>query len=348
MTGGSIHRRALLAGPGLAAAAALGLSQGHSTTGVDSEHQDGITSAPLPFLSIAGFDVAGAQRADLITLLRNWTRIARDMAARATEPVTFTFGFGPSLFTGDAFGIAARRPSALAPLPGFTGESLDPAMGGGDICVQACSATPTAAHRAVRALVNAGRAHAALRWRQTGFRDGVGTRDPVGMFGFKDGTANLDGTDPTEAARYLWVDEGPDWLRGGTYLVVRRIRLLLDTWDRTVVSDQEAMIGRRRTSNLRFEAPSTAHTRLASHQVNNTKILRRSFTYDAGVDPSGLMDTGLIFISFQKSPEQFITIQERLSRNDQLNGFSQHLSSGVYACPPGVDRDSWIGEGLLT
>ena len=60
------------------------------------------------------------------------------------------------------------------------------------------------------------------------------------------------------------------------------------------------------------------------------------------------MDTGLIFISFQKSPQQFITIQERLSQHDQLNGFSQHLSSGVYACPPGIRRNSWIGEQLLT
>ncbi|MET7427083.1 Dyp-type peroxidase [Dactylosporangium sp. NPDC005555] len=345
-----MSRRSVLAGTGivggsLLAGAGCGDAPPPSFYGV---HQSGITTPVLPFLQIAGFDVVAKDRAGLVELLRTWTRAAAELTSGAGAGTTVTFGFGPGLFAEGRFGLAARRPAELAELPSFAGESLDRAAGGGDLCVQICARHPTTAHDAVRALVSAGRAGAVLRWRQVGFRDEGDAADPVGLFGFRDGTANLDLTRQEEQAEHLWVSDGPGWLHGGTYLVVRRIRLLLDTWDRTDVPTQEAVIGRRRDSNDRLELPAS-HARLASPEANGgVKLLRRSYSYDAGADPNGLIDAGLIFICFQRDPQrQFAAVQRRLVANDPLKGFSQHLASGVFACPPGVRRGSWIGAGLL-
>jgi deferrochelatase/peroxidase EfeB len=160
----------------------------------------------------------------------------------------------------------------------------------------------------------------------------------------------LDVSDEVVTSAHLWVSDGPEWMHGGTYLVVRRIRLLLDTWDRTELSQQEATLGRRRDTNARLDAGPTAHARLASPDSNGgATLLRRPYSYDAGVDPNGLMDAGLIFICFQRDPaSQFVAIQRRLAADDALNAFSQHQASGLFACPPGCDKGSWIGEELFS
>ncbi|HLL68089.1 MAG TPA: Dyp-type peroxidase [Micromonosporaceae bacterium] len=353
LAGGGLSRRAVLAGTGIAAGGTLFGAAGSDRAPASyfyGARQPGIATPALPFVSIAGFDVVARHRAGLVDLLRTWTRVAAEMTAESTHAVTFTFGFGRPLFAEGRFGLTDRRPGPLADLPSFPGDSIDPAVSNGDLCVQACATHPSAAHQAVRTLVNTGRTHAALRWRQTGFRDAGNASDPPGMFGFRDGTANLDVDDARATADHLWVSDGPAWLHGGTYLVVRRIRLLLDTWDRTAVAAQEAMIGRHRDSNRRIEGVPTAHMRLASPEANGgVRLLRRSYSYDAGVDPNGLLDSGLIFLCFQRDPQrQFVPIQRRLAEHDPLNGFSQHLASGVFACPPGVERGSWIGANLLS
>ncbi|HYN96540.1 MAG TPA: Dyp-type peroxidase [Pilimelia sp.] len=349
LTGRALSRRTLLAGAVAPAGAVVGGGlAGDPVTPPTGPHQPGIVTAQLPYLSLAGFDVVAPGRDALAALLRTWTALAEGLMAAGG--CTVTVGFGPALFAPGRYGLAGRRPAALVPLPPFRGEALDPAAGGGDLCVQACAGTPTAAHQAVRTLLNATRPLAALRWRQTGFVAQDGTTDPRNLFGFRDGTANLDVRDPAETAAHLWVDDGPEWLHGGTYLVARRIRLLLDTWDRMPVGDQEATIGRRRDSNRRFAAGPAAHAPLASPERNGgAKLLRRPYSYDAGVDPNGLMDAGLIFICFQRDPgRQFVPIQRRLAASDALNAFSQHRASGVFACPPRQATGSWLGAELLS
>lgn len=375
--GASVSRRGLLTATVAGAATVVGAAAAPARldlvaspvfdrSPLHGDHQAGIATAPLPYLSLAGFDVVVRGRAALLRLLQTWTRVAEQLTgARPADPpggpacgtgppglgaLTLTFGFGPSLFAGDRFGIAADRPPALAPLPRFAGDAIDPAASNGDLCVQACAGDPTTAHRAVRALLNAARPEVALRWRQSGFRPTDGTRDPHSLFGFRDGTVNLDVTDPGQAAEHLWVGEGPAWLRGGSYLVMRRIRLLLDTWDRMDRPAQEAMIGRERDSNRRLQNDAGTHAALARPRNNaGARLLRRSYSYDAGVDPNGLLDSGLIFLCFQRDPRrQFIPVQRQLAAHDPLNGFSQHLASGLFACPAGIRPGSYLGAELMS
>ena len=350
-----VARRHVLAGAGTVALAAASLVADawrpkRHPTGAPAAHrqpQDGIATPPLPFLSIAGFDTVVVDRPGLIRLLRSLTGAVATLTRDGPARQTVTVGFGPSVFGDDRFGVLDRRPAALVPLPAFPGEALDPLQSDGDICVQACATSPADAHQAVRTIVNAIRPYAKLRWRHTGFRPGDGA-DPRGMLGFRDGTANISGSDHDALARHVWVRDGGSWLDGGSYLVVRRIRLLLDTWDRVGIAVQEATVGRHQRTNERIDAPPTAHARLARPVAETERMLRRSYAYDAGADPNGLLDAGLVFICFQRDPgAQFVPVQRRLAERDALNAFSQHTASGVFACPPAPGPGSWLGAGLL-
>jgi deferrochelatase/peroxidase EfeB len=339
----SLPRRALLAAAAVAAAAPLASAVSAQSAAFHGPHQPGIVSPPLPYLAIAGFDLLTADRGDLARLLRGWSALA---ARLTTDARTVTVGFGPSMFDRP-LGLAGRRPGPLRPLPAFPGEAIDESASHGDLCVQVCADTPAAAAGAVRSLVTAARPLTQLRWRQVGYRDQDGTADPRGPLGFRDGTANLDSTDPAGTAQHLWVGDGPEWLHGGSYLVLRRIRLLVDTWDRTALDVQESLIGRSLDGRRRLGG---GHAELARPRNNNgATMLRRSYSYDAGVDVNGLQDTGLIFIAFQRDPvRQFVPVQQRLATQDRLNAFSQHVATGVFACPPGYAEGSWLGAGLLT
>src|SRR6185436_6997554 len=169
--------------------------------------------------------------------------------------LTLTFGFGSSLFD-DRFGLAAHRPPALRELPPLPGDELDPARSDGDLCVQACANDPQVAFHAVRNLARIGRGVVTVRWSQLGFGRTSSTSraqaTPRNLMGFKDGTANLKAEDTAALAAHVWVagDRAgePAWLRQGTYLVARRIRMLIEAWDRAALGEQERTIGRHKDS----------------------------------------------------------------------------------------------------
>jgi deferrochelatase/peroxidase EfeB len=187
--------------------------------------------------------------------------------------------------------------------------------------------------------------------------------------GFKDGTANIRAEDTTAMERFVWVGAaGPAWMRGGTYMVTRRIRMLLEIWDRSPLEDQEQTIGRDKyqgaplggskesdpldlaaETNGRPTIPVDAHVRLASAQMNGERILRRGYSFTDGVDESlGELEAGLFFICFQRDPQrQFVPIQRRLGENDALNEYIKHVGSAVFAVPPGARPGGFVGEGLL-
>jgi deferrochelatase/peroxidase EfeB len=366
------------------------------------EHQAGIATPAQDRLVFGAFDLTIETAAELEALLREWTRAAELMCAgRPTGTVaghpesppedtgeaaglspaqlTITFGSGPDVFEQDGkdrFGLRARRPSALRPLGDLPGDQLDPGRTGGDLCVQACSNDPQVAFHAVRNLARIAFGAATLRWTQLGFgRTSSTTRSqatPRNLMGFKDGTNNLRAEDTAGMDRFVWVgrEEPQTWFRGGSYLVARRIRMFIETWDRDRLADQEAVFGRTKVSGAPLTGkdefdevdldikgsdgitviPPDAHIRLASPAVNDGQhLLRRGYSYTDGIDTrTGQLDAGLFFVAFQQDPHrQFVAIQRKLGVGDALMEYIQHTGSGLFAVPPGVRPGGFVGEGLF-
>jgi deferrochelatase/peroxidase EfeB len=362
-------------------------------------HQAGIVTPAQSRLLFASYDVLTDDRDELVGTLQEWTRAAR--RATAGEPVgtdntdqdappddtgevhdlgpaslTVTFGFGASLFDreGDPFRISARKPAALVPMPTFAGDEIDPARSDGDLAVQACAEDPQVCFHAIRNLTRIGRGIVALRWSQSGFGRTSSTdaeqTTPRNLMGFKDGTNNLVAEDTAALARHVWVapDDDPAWMRGGSYVVTRRIRMLLEVWDRSTLADQEQTIGRVKgngaplggtkehdTVNLTAErdgaplVPVDAHIRLAAPSENDgIRLLRRGYSFTDGIDPvTNQLDAGLFFMAYQRDPRTgFIPVQQAL-RTDALNEYIRHNGTAMFACPPGVTAGGYVGETLF-
>jgi deferrochelatase/peroxidase EfeB len=368
------------------------------------EHQAGITTPAQDRLHFAAYDLAaGSTRDDLVELLKDWSFAAARLTAgqEVTESgavdgsplappddtgealglpasgLTITFGFGPTLFTTDdgvdRFGIADRRPGALVKLPRFSGDALRPESGGGDLCIQACADDPQVAVHAIRNLSRIAFGRASIRWSQLGFGRTSSTSTsqvtPRNLFGFKDGTANVKAEDTSTVKAQVWVadGDGPAWLTGGSYLVTRKIRMIIEAWDRTQLQEQESVIGRSKgegaplSGGKEFTAPdfdtkgaagedlipADAHVRLAHPtSTGGAQLLRRGYNFVDGNDELGRLDAGLFFISFQRSPDQFITVQRNLAR-DALNEYIKHVGSAIFAVPPGAAPSSYVGAGLF-
>ncbi|MEW6339953.1 MAG: iron uptake transporter deferrochelatase/peroxidase subunit [Pseudomonadota bacterium] len=370
------------------------------------EHQSGIVTAQQSHIYVAALDLTTTKRDDVIGLLRTWT----DAAARMTQGqpagalpgpdgkaapdsgdvlglgpagLTVTFGFGPGLFTSegkDRYGIANRRPAALVDLPRFNGDQLLPEKTGGDLFIQACANDAQVAFHAVRQLVRQSYGVATMRWGQAGFVSGPRGQTPRNLMGFKDGTNNPSTKKPELMNQFVWAN-GADapWMQGGSYSVVRRIRITLEHWDMTEADFQEQVFGRHKYSGapigkknefdpLDLDAqdkdgnpviPENSHVRLSNQATNNgAQILRRSYSYNDGSNfyierwppwrQETEYDAGLIFIAYQGDPRTgFIPINEKLSKFDMMNQFTTHVGSAVFACPPGAKPGSYIGAELF-
>ncbi|MBO4164809.1 iron uptake transporter deferrochelatase/peroxidase subunit [Micromonospora antibiotica] len=371
------------------------------------EHQAGITTPAQDRLHFVAFDVITKDRDRLVAMLQEWTAAAARMAGGKDAGVigavggmpeappddtgealglppsqlTLTVGFGATLFRDaqgrDRFGLAGRRPAALADLPHFAGDALRPEISGGDLCVQACANDPQVAVHAIRNLARIGMGVVSVRWSQLGFgRTSSTSRDqatPRNLFGFKDGTANLKAEDAGLLREQLWAqpEDGADWMTGGSYLVTRKIRMQIETWDRSSLTEQEQIVGRTKGSGAplgrrdEFDEPDFAakgddgqpviavdsHVRLAHPTLNNgARLLRRGYNYVDGSDGLGRLDAGLFFMAYQRDPRrQFVPIQTQLARNDAMNEYLRHVSSGLFACPAGVrDAADWWGRALFS
>jgi deferrochelatase/peroxidase EfeB len=144
-------------------------------------------------------------------------------------------------------------------------------------------------------------------------------------------------------------------------MVTRRIRMLIEVWDRASLDDQERTIGRHKSSGAPFGrtgefdpvnlavTPVDAHIRVAAPAENSgTRILRRGYSFTDGMDTElGQLDAGLFFISFQRDPAAFIRLQQRLGANDALNEYIKHTGSALFAVPPGVHPGGYVGDGLI-
>ncbi len=362
-------------------------------------HQSGIATPAQDRLMFASFDVTAKDPVAVQQMLGLWAAAAArmtegqpiglvDISPQAppvdtgeamdlpASQLTLTVGFGPSFFD-DRFGLAAKRPAALAPLPDLPGDGIDLTRSGGDICVQACANDPQVAFHAIRNLARLARGTAVMRWSQLGFGRTSTTSNsqatPRNLMGFKDGTRNIKLEDNADLDNFVWVgaESDQDWMRGGSYVVTRRVRMLIESWDTDYLTDQENVFGRAKTSGApltgkdEFDTPDLsarnpdgsyviplgAHIRRASPASNRgLKILRRGYSYADGNDPTtGLLDSGLFFIAFQKNAhQQFVALQTALGQHDNLNEYIRHTSSALFAVPPGlVEAGDWWGKQLF-
>lgn len=374
---------------------------GHLSYDFYGDHQAGISTPAQDRLHFASYDVSDLlDRDDLIELLQDWTvaaeRLTRglDVSERGAvggsplappddtgealdlspSGLTITFGFGPTLFTSaagkDRFGLAAHRPAALIDMPHFSGDTLEESLTGGDLCIQACANDPQVAVHAIRNLSRIAFGRATIRWSQLGFgRTSSTSKSQVterNLFGFKDGTANIKAEDRDVVSTHVWADDG--WMAGGSYLVSRKIRMIIETWDRSSLGEQERVFGRTKgegaplSGGTEFTEPDftasgpdgrgldqDSHVRLAHPDFNNgAQILRRGYNYVEGNDDLGRLNAGLFFICFQKDPEsQFVAIQKQLGRHDALNEYIKHIGSGIFAVPAGMRPGEYVGQALF-
>ncbi|MDQ0749699.1 dye decolorizing peroxidase [Streptomyces africanus] len=351
------------------------------------KHQPGITDGLQARGHLVAFDLAaGAGRKEAAALLRRWSQTARRLMAGEPSPhddtdvardagpssLTITFGFGHSFF--GRTGLEKQRPTALDPLPEFSSDHLDKNRSNGDLWVQIGANDALVAFHALRAIQKDAGAAARVRWQMNGFNRSPGaTAHPMtarNLMGQIDGTRNPKPSDADFAQRIFVPEKGdPAWMANGSYAVVRRIRMLLDDWEKLSVKAQEDVIGRRKSDGAALSGgtettamdlektdakgdlvvPINAHARITRPDQNGgAAMLRRPFSFHDGIDPDGVPDAGLLFICWQADPLRgFVPVQRKLDRGDALSQFIRHESSGLFAVPGGAAEGEYVGQKLL-
>jgi deferrochelatase/peroxidase EfeB len=363
----------------------------------DGPHQAGILTPAPAQASFVALDAIAPSRSTLIDALQSLSTRARSLAqgdtvgeeelddpppdsgilgpVNAPDELTVTIAFGASLFDG-RYGLAARRPRRLERMPNFVNDALDPTRTHGDVLVQVCAGQRDTVTHTVRELMRGTVGHLTPRWRIDGFqsarRGPTPRNNPRNLFAFRDGTANPPVTDACLMDRLVWLGAGlgePAWALGGSYQVVRTIRMHVEFWDRVGMFEQQNMIGRYRVSGAplggteefqdpRYDLdpqgkriPLTAHIRLANPRTAATedqRILRRGYNYDRGIDEAGDLDQGLVFVAFnQDIQRQFATIQQRLEAEEMVD-YITPVGGGYFFAPPGASGPGdWVGSGLF-
>ncbi|GAB3396598.1 Dyp-type peroxidase [Humibacter soli] len=366
-----------------------------STYAFHGAHQAGILTPAQRTAAFVAFDLTAKGRAELVDLMKTLTDRARFLTAGGTpqttgitappsdsgvlgpvvpaDGLTVTVSLGASVFD-DRFGLAAQKPHRLRTMEDFPNDDLDRATCDGDVLLQVCAHNSDTVSHALRDIAAATRGAMQIRWRKDGF---VSPPRPSGtprnLMGFKDGTSSPALAAVSAPAALVWAHAGggePDWVEGGSYHVVRVIRMLVEFWDRVSLHEQENMIGRRRDSGApltgthehddpHYEMDPTgdviqmdAHIRLANNrspEQAKQQMLRRPFNYDSGVDVNGNIDTGLIFACFNQDLErQFVTVQKRLI-DEPLVDYISPTGGGYFFALPGVrNKTDWFASGLLT
>lgn len=377
------------AGASLGAVAANALNQQQSLTATadrselfQGAHQAGIET---DLQAVTNFVALNLRPGVVVADMRRWMSLITDDIQRLSrgEPVladpspelaigaarlTVTVGYGPSLFSKLDLGTL---PKGFVELPAFKVDQLKPEYSGGDVLLHIAADDPIVLANATRALIRDSMPFATVAWLQDGFAHTPGVVSGGGthrnLMGQVDGTQNPK-LGSTDFADTVWIDEGPEWLIGGTYLVFRRIAMQLDSWDQLGTPEKEEVVGRKlsngapltgvretdipdlaaRHSNGLKVIPDFAHIRRAAPQRPEQRIFRRPFSYHKGVSSEGTPDVGLLWTAYQKNIEtQFVPIQRRLDELDLLNQWTVPIGSATFAIPRGITGSELLGEGLF-
>ena len=362
-------------------------------------HQAGVVN-PQPASSIvAAFDVLAGDHDDLQRLFRELTHRIAFLTKGGVPPVgdprmppsdnlilgpdvfpdnlTITVGVGASLFD-QRFGLVDQKPKRLVSMDQFPNDAPDARFCHGDIILQICSNTAETNLHALREIVRATPDMLSLRWQMSGFLPPhtlkkLGKDTVRNLMGFKDGTANLNARDVETMDAMVWVQpssDEPKWAHGGSYQVIRLIRMMVERWDRTPLGEQQTIMGREKASgaplgmaherdlpNYADDAqgkviPMDAHIRLANPRVAATQaslILRRPYNFSRdSVSKSGQLDMGLMFIAFQADLDAgFRAVQTRLN-GEPLEEYIKPFGGGYFYVLPGVrDEADYLARSLI-
>jgi deferrochelatase/peroxidase EfeB len=353
-------------------------------------HQPGVTREVVASAAYVACDVTLTRRRELAGLMKTLTDRARFLSTGGRPPdvgissppsdsgvlgpeipadgLTVTVSVGASLFD-ERFGLRGRKPRRLEPMGTFPDDDLDPDLCHGDLMLMIAAPHPDTVLHALRDLLRHTRGALQPRWRVDAFGSPprpAGT--PRNLMGFMDGTAN---PTETEYDRLVWVGaREPAWAAGGSYQVVRVIRMFVEFWDRVGTNEQERMIGRRRDTGAPLSGsgeidlpdyandpignttPLDAHIRMANPRTpatDGSRMLRRAYNYDRGLDLNGDLDMGLVFMAYQSDLERaFVTVQKRLA-GEPLVDYISPIGGGYFFALPGVqDTADWYGQRLLS